>query len=184
MGSEDDDHTACHPNKGCLLHSPQHRHSWASRGVRQRTSQMKKIHLRSISVSVQAFAFISSSFMTFWIKNPAFLITEEKPWYLKALSFFKLGSWVMSSVQSFPNCCMCPVYSPVLAYTHTHAGTHMHMLLHILHTVIYTMQIIQILLYAVYTPIHIHTSICVCQSICHEGKATVCFLGDSQAPGS
>lgn len=132
MGSEDDDHTACHPNKGCLLHSPQHRHSWASRGVRQRTSQMKKIYLQSISVSVHAFAFICSSFMTFWIKNPAFLITEEKPWYLKALFFFKLGSWVISSVQSFPNCYMCPIYSPLLAYTHTHAGTHMHMLFYIL----------------------------------------------------
>lgn len=99
-------------------------------------------------------------------KNPAFLIMEEKPWYLKALFFFflELGSWVISSAQSFPNCYMCPTYSSLLAYTHTHTHEHtyMHMLLYILLYSYLQNENNTNILYALYTHIHISTWICLC----------------------
>ena len=78
--------------------------------------------------------------------------------------FLELGSWVISSAQSFPNCYMCPIYSPLLAYTHTqtHEHTYMHMLLYILlHGYLHNENNTNIL-FALYTHIHISTWICAC----------------------
>lgn len=115
-------------------------------------------------VFVQAFAFISSSFMTFW-KKPCILDHGREAMIPESSFFFlELGSWVISSAQSFPNCYMCPTYSPLLAYTHTHMHEHtyMHMLLYILlYSYLHNENNTNIL-YALYTHIHISTWICVC----------------------